>query len=226
MDKGKLHIKRKNHITWFGVQHKIQIEKNGRRIITIEIIGAAKKKYSIQTQRSKYVHVTNTRRKWRWWRAIVGAHNIYLWVRKKQAKLRKSIVASVVCVCVYLCTWPFILAATAVCVAAATAAAATSLITFEAWLHWKANHVPSNCLCATRLNFIWLVTSRPFTTLTESVLFDAWFFRLVHSISFGCEATHPASHSVSQPASQCSQLLVFRKQSNRIVSYCCCCCCC
>lgn len=50
-----------------------------------------------------------------------------------------------------------------------------SLITFEAWLHWKANHVPSNCLCATRLNFIWLVTSRPFTTLTESVFFDAWF---------------------------------------------------
>lgn len=60
-------------------------------------------------------------------------------------------------------------------------AKATSLITFEAWLHWKANHVPSNCLCATRLNFIWLVTSRPFTTLTESVLFDAWFFVQTHN---------------------------------------------
>lgn len=90
-------------------------------------------------------------------------HNIYLW--KQAGKGTKSIGRTV-------CTWPFTLAA-------------TSLITFEAWLHWKANHVPSNCLCATRLNFIWLVTSRPFTTLTESVLYDAWFSLLAKCHSFG-----------------------------------------
>lgn len=92
-----------------------------------------------------------------------GTHTTFTY-ENKQAKAQNSSAV--------LCTWPFTLAA-------------TSLITFEAWLHWKANHVPSNCLCATRLNFIWLVTSRPFTTLTESVLYDAWFSLLAKCHSFG-----------------------------------------
>lgn len=177
-------------------------EKNGRRTITIEIIGAAKKNTAYKLKEANtcmlQIHVANDDDDEQ---SLVHTTFTYECERNKPNYENPSLPQWCVRVCarVYLCTWPFILAATAVCVAAA-AVAATSLITFEAWLHWKANHVPSNCLCATRLNFIWLVTSRPFTTLTESVLFDAWFFRSFHSISFGCEATHPASHSVSQPA--------------------------